>query len=250
MVRKTLISLWKARRYKEKSLEVKTQGPATRSKRLTRHLRGVRGVTFGGQTGRQNVVVKVHICYHNPKTVKRLTTRLAKYLAREYGGEERAKLKAFSAELDQAEIRRWLDQWQSDKWHFRLVITPEHGSKIPDFSEYVRAVMARVQQDLGTGLDWVAVTHQDTDHLHAHVVLRGRDHRGRELRVSRDYLVHGIRDRAADQATEILGERTLEKPLTKNRASAPAAKCPPATLDVSGLTWGPSNEPLELDHDA
>lgn len=68
--------------------------------------------------------------------------------------------------------------------------------------------MGRMEADLGTGLDWVAVNHWNTDNPHTHIVVRGRDDTGKDLIIAGDYIAHGSRHRAAELATEWLGPRT------------------------------------------
>jgi len=68
--------------------------------------------------------------------------------------------------------------------------------------------MARMEADLGTRLEWVAVDHWNTDNPHTHVVLRGKDDTGKDLIISRDYIAEGMRRRASELATEWLGPRT------------------------------------------
>jgi type IV secretory pathway VirD2 relaxase len=57
--------------------------------------------------------------------------------------------------------------------------------------------MQRAGEDLGTKLDWVAVDHYNTSHLHTHIVVRGKDETGRDLIIAREYLTHGLRERAS-----------------------------------------------------
>src|SRR3546814_2124710 len=68
--------------------------------------------------------------------------------------------------------------------------------------------MTQMEEDLGTKLDWVAVDHFNTGHPHSHVMLRGRDDRGDNLVIAREYISHGIRERAMRLATLDLGPRT------------------------------------------
>lgn len=68
--------------------------------------------------------------------------------------------------------------------------------------------MGRMEADLGTGLDWVAVDHWNTDNPHTHIVVRGRDDTGIDLIIAGDYIADGFRHRAAELATEWLGPRT------------------------------------------
>lgn len=68
--------------------------------------------------------------------------------------------------------------------------------------------MRRTERDLGTRLEWVAVDHWDTDNPHSHVVVRGKDEKGENLVIGREYISHGMRTRASEIATEWLGPRT------------------------------------------
>jgi len=68
--------------------------------------------------------------------------------------------------------------------------------------------MGRMEADLGTRLEWVAVDHWNTDKPHMHIVLRGKDDVGKDLIISRAYLAEGMRMRASELATEWLGPRT------------------------------------------
>jgi type IV secretory pathway VirD2 relaxase len=71
----------------------------------------------------------------------------------------------------------------------------------------VQRLMARVERDLRLKLEWAAVNHYDTEHPHAHVIVRGVDKDGREVRLDRAYLSNGLRWRAQELATEELGPR-------------------------------------------
>src|SRR5438046_10735305 len=77
--------------------------------------------------------------------------------------------------------------------------------------------MARVERDLKTELEWVAVIHYSTEHPHAHIALRGVDHRGKPLRLPRDYVKSGIRSRAEDLLTKELGHRTIDDAIEAER---------------------------------
>jgi type IV secretory pathway VirD2 relaxase len=55
-----------------------------------------------------------------------------------------------------------------------------------------------MESDLGTRLDWVGIAHWNTDNPHVHLVVRGVADDGSNLVISRDYISHGLRARAAD----------------------------------------------------
>ena len=73
---------------------------------------------------------------------------------------------------------------------------------------YVRDVMQRIERDVGTKLDWIAIEHHNTDNPHAHILFRGKDEQGQDLILRREYIGYGIRQRASEAATDLLGERT------------------------------------------
>jgi type IV secretory pathway VirD2 relaxase len=64
--------------------------------------------------------------------------------------------------------------------------------------------MQRVERELGRSLEWAAANHWDTEHPHAHVVVRGVDLHGRRVRMSRQYISHGMRETAQQLANEFL----------------------------------------------
>ena len=68
--------------------------------------------------------------------------------------------------------------------------------------------MQRMEQDLGTRLEWVGVTHFNTDNPHVHVALRGKRDDGQPLTLGREYIKVGIRTLAADLCTRQLGYRS------------------------------------------
>jgi hypothetical protein len=68
---------------------------------------------------------------------------------------------------------------------------------------FVRDLMTRMERDLDTELDWVAVGHYNTGHPHSHI--RGQDELGKDLIMTRDYVSHGNRHQAQDLVTPELG---------------------------------------------
>src|SRR3546814_17815790 len=75
-------------------------------------------------------------------------------------------------------------------------------------SDWSSDVCSSDLEDLGTRLDWVAVDHYNTGHPHTHIVLRGRDDRGKDLVIARDYITTGMRERAAEIVSFDLGPRS------------------------------------------
>jgi type IV secretory pathway VirD2 relaxase len=80
-----------------------------------------------------------------------------------------------------------------------------------DLRAFTRELMKEAARDLGTGLDWVAVDHWNTDNPHIHVLVRGRTDDGQDLVISRDYISQGFRGRAAERVTLEMGPRSEQK---------------------------------------
>jgi type IV secretory pathway VirD2 relaxase len=65
-----------------------------------------------------------------------------------------------------------------------------------------------MEKDFGADLEWVAVTHHNTEHPHVHMVIRGVAGTGEPLHFKREYVKHGIRGIAEEMCTHQLGYRT------------------------------------------
>ena len=130
----------------------------------------------------------------------------ADYLTRDGAAGRDLFYTATQARIDGRAIAA--DWANSDKRHFRIVLTAEEGGALKDLPGYTREVMARAEATLGKPLAWLAIDHWDTDNPHTHIILRGRDRLGRDLILPRDFVKHGFRGIARDVATERLGART------------------------------------------
>jgi type IV secretory pathway VirD2 relaxase len=90
---------------------------------------------------------------------------------------------------------------------FRFIVAPEDGNEL-DLREFTTALMSQVEKDLGRDLRWAAVCHYNTDNPHVHVVVRGVDRQGQDVRIDRSYISEGMRLRAQELATRELGPRS------------------------------------------
>lgn len=131
-----------------------------------------------------------------------------RYIERDGAGREGEPGRAYGPQIDEADLDAFKERSQGDRHHFRFILSPEDGVDLDDLRTYTRHLMSRVEADLGTRLDWVAVDHWNTDNPHTHLVVRGRDDTGKDLIIAGDYIAHGFRHRAAELATEWLGPRT------------------------------------------
>ena len=160
------------------------------------------------------------------------------YLQREGAGVERAEGLDGSAELTpsrgqlygpdegvEIEGRDFVARSQEsfdgrgDPHQFRIMISPEDGAELarvngdgtPNLKDTTRALMAQIEEDLGTRLDWVAVDHFDTAHPHTHIIARGVTHDGKGLNIAGEYILRGIRGRLEEELTRELGWKDGQK---------------------------------------
>jgi type IV secretory pathway VirD2 relaxase len=169
----------------------------------------------------RRVVVKAHLVRLTASGAKAAALHL-RYIERD--GVEKDGSKGVLYGPDGAARAEAFEQPRPGERHqFRLIVSPEDADRL-ELTEYIREYMRRVEKDLGRKLEWAAVNHYDTDHPHAHVVIRGVDRHGRELRLDRGYISNGMRWRAQELATEELGprkqrevERTHAKEIAQER---------------------------------
>lgn len=101
---------------------------------------------------------------------------------------------------------------------FEVILNPYDGDKLIN-KKFIRDYMREVERATGTRLAWFAVIHRaDTvateNNRHAHIIIRGKDLLGREVRFSREFVKAGFRDIGERMATDRLGpmtERELER---------------------------------------
>src|SRR5882762_7798066 len=133
-----------------------------------------------------------------------------RYVAREsatQGGK--ASEAGFNATEQNLDIAAKLDKWQGagDERLFKIIVSPEFGDRL-NLQQYARELVHRMEYDLGVQLEWVAAVHYNTEHPHVHIALRGVDKKGIPLRLPREYIRGGLRQRAEEIATEALGYRS------------------------------------------
>ena len=152
----------------------------------------------------RRVVVKAHFVKMNAYGSAASRLHLA-YLQRE--GVEKDGSKGVLYDADGlADPARFAKPLADEKHQFRVIVSPEDAGEL-DLSDFVRRYMARVEADLQQPLDWLAVNHFNTDNPHAHILIRGVDRQGEQVRFDRQYISHGLRLRAQELATEELGPR-------------------------------------------
>jgi type IV secretory pathway VirD2 relaxase len=131
-----------------------------------------------------------------------------RYIVRDGVSGEGAPGRLYDATRDDVDGGAFLDRSEADPHQFRFVVSADEGARLADLKPFIRDLMAQMEVDLDTKLDWVAVDHFNTGHPHTHIVIRGRDDEGKDLVMARDYIGHGVRARAQSLITLELGPET------------------------------------------
>jgi type IV secretory pathway VirD2 relaxase len=172
----------------------------------------------------RRVVVKAHLLRMSASGAKAAALHV-RYIERD--GVEKDGSKGVLYDADgPARAEAFEQPRPGEKHQFRLIVSPEDAGEL-DLTDYVRRLMATVERDVDRKLEWAAVNHHDTGHPHVHIVIRGVDRDGREVRLDRGYISNGLRGRAQELATEELGprhqldvRRTYAKEITQDRFTA------------------------------
>jgi type IV secretory pathway VirD2 relaxase len=155
----------------------------------------------------RRVIVKTRIVRQGFRGAGAVRAHLS-YLKREGVTREGTAARMFDAALDDADLRAFAERTSDDRHHFRFIVSPEDASEMEDLRAFTRDLVKQMERDLGTQLDWVALDHWNTDNPHIHLVVRGADERGDTLVIHRDYISHGMRERAAELVTIELGPQS------------------------------------------
>lgn len=186
-----------------------------------RYHRGAAAARFAGATGNdwgraRRVVIKTRIVKLTRSGAKAAALHL-RYIQRDGVDRNGEPGRLYSAREDEADGRAFAERGAGDRHQFRFIVSPEDAGEMAELRAFTRDLMAQVETDLGTELDWVAVDHFNTDNPHTHIVLRGVTDEGKTLVIDRDYIGHGMRARASELATLELGSQTDHEIGTKLR---------------------------------
>jgi len=148
-----------------------------------------------------------------------------RYLAREGAQREGAIGRGFSSDRDDVDLTSLLRHWQraGDPWVWKFIISPERAERL-DLCAHTRTLVAQMERDLGTTLEWAAIDHHNGANAHVHLVVRGRDAGARPLEIVPTYLTSGVRMRSQELATRVLGFRSERQQLAARGRPVELAK--------------------------
>src|SRR5713101_944032 len=134
--------------------------------------------------------------------------RHARYLARQSAQREAERGQGFDAGREGLDMAAVVREWErSDELMWSFIVSPEDAERV-DLRTHVREVVAGMERDLDTRLEWVAIDHHNTDDAHVHLLIRGVREDGRVLTLDRDYVRRGIRELSQEILERELGPRS------------------------------------------
>ena len=132
----------------------------------------------------------------------------ARYLARENAQRANERGLGFDASREDLDVIATVSNWErGDKLMWSFIVSPEDAARV-DLRAHVREVVAGMERDLDTRLEWVAIDHHNTDDAHIHLLIRGVRDDGRALTLDRDYVRRGVRELSQEIIERELGPRT------------------------------------------
>src|SRR5271163_1862190 len=126
------------------------------------------------------------------------------------------------------------DGWQraGDERIFKVIVSPEDATV--DFQCTAKDLIVRIEQHTGASVEWGGVVHRNTDHPHAHILVRGRLPSGEPLRLPAALIRKGLRDAVQSSLTRQLGPRTIEEIEQQRRVELTANRVTPLDRKIAG----------------
>lgn len=174
---------------------------------------GKKGKIFGGR-GRSKPDAYSHRnqrCLTKMTYAKKPTAWVAhgKYLERDGTQKDGSPAQPFGSAVDKhGSLNEAMKVFAAeDKIMWKAVISPEFGERV-DLKKLVNGYVRVMEKELHTKLEWAAVAHYNTGHPHIHLLIRGKDETGKELRLSPDWLKDRARAIGEEETTKQIGHRT------------------------------------------
>jgi hypothetical protein len=139
------------------------------------------------------------------------------------------------------------ESWQKagDKRIFKIILSPEDANA--DFERTAADLMARIEQHIGAPVEWGGVVHRNTDHPHAHIIVRGRLPSGEPLKLPPALIRRGLREAAQSSLTRQLGPRTIEDIEHQKQIELTANRVTPLDRRLAGRAIPHDADPVYKD---
>ena len=147
--------------------------------------------------GGRKAVVKVHIAKLKAGNLSAARAHM-RYIQRDGVTLQGEPGQLYGKDVDEADGSAFVERCEGDRHQFRIIVSADDGAELADIKPFIRDLMQRMEMDLETSLDWVAVDHFNTGHPHSHIVIKGKAQDGKDLIIAKDYITHGTRAQASE----------------------------------------------------
>jgi hypothetical protein len=130
---------------------------------------------------------------------------IQEYLPQEHKKGVAEKPALFNADgMDEQALDRYFKAMTGK--HFKFIISPE-SAKV-DLPALVKTLVKRMEKITGKSFVWMAATHADTDHPHAHLLINGADRTGKDVWFDKLFITQTMREMSRQICTELIGKRS------------------------------------------
>ena len=132
--------------------------------------------------------------------------------------------------------------WQKagDQRIFKVIISPEDSNA--DFQRTASDMIARIQQHTGAPVEWAGVVHRNTDHPHAHLIVRGLLPSGEPLQLPPMLIRTSLREAVQTSLTKQLGPRTMEEIQRQRQVELTANRVTPLDRRIAKRLKSPPDD--------
>jgi len=104
----------------------------------------------------RRVTIKVRLIDLSKPSPRSITAHL-RYIEREGVDCQGGSGHAYGPTTEAADAAAFEERGREDRHQFRFIISPEDAEQLDDLRTYTRHLMARMEADLGTRLNWAAL---------------------------------------------------------------------------------------------
>ncbi len=139
------------------------------------------------------------------------------------------------------------ERWQKsgDKRIFKIILSPEDANA--DFERTATDLIARIEQQTGAPSEWGGVVHRNTDHPHAHIIVRGHLPSGEPLKLPPALIRRGLREAVQSSLARQLGPRTIEDIERQKQIELTANRVTPLDRRLAGRAIPHDADPVYKD---
>ncbi len=164
---------------------------------------------------------KVYVNYHYyPNPGAKIISTLKNYFSKEGKAVDGSEPELFNANGNVC--KEDIGVIKNEPHVFHVIISPGNGKNL-NLEEFAKNAMENIEKAVSRKLDWSAAVHYDTEKPHIHIMIRGKDKNGKNLRFNPEFIKKEARRYCEELATKELGPRKLRE-INEEKANEISAK--------------------------